>query len=190
MEQETRLKPVREFRAYRRNLPHIELASSVYFITFRTTEGFTLSEEAKDITFESIKFHSGKKYELYACVVMETHVHIILRPLSAQARRPVPPLGRPVPPANKANSKLVGADSAFYSLAQITHSIKSYSANRIQKLLHRNGSAWLDESYDRIVRDDEEYLEKMNYVINNPVKADLVEKPEDYKWLTLKWQIS
>ncbi|MBI2850011.1 MAG: hypothetical protein HYX80_03095 [Chloroflexi bacterium] len=49
------------------------------------------------------------------------------------------------------------------------HSIKSYSANRIQKVLHhKEGSVWLDESYDRVVRDDKEYVEKMNYIINNP----------------------
>ena len=71
----------------------------------------------------------------------------------------------------------------FFSLAQIMHSIKSYSANRIQRLLNRKGSIWQDENYDRIIRDEGEYLEKLNYIVNNPLKAGLVEKPEDYRWL-------
>lgn len=71
----------------------------------------------------------------------------------------------------------------YYSLAQIAHSIKSYSAHTIQKVLNSTGNIWQDENYDRVIRDEEEYLEKMNYIINNPLKAGLVEKPEDYKWL-------
>ena len=66
------------------------------------------------------------------------------------------------------------------------HSIKSYSANRIQRLVGRKGNVWQDENYDRIIRDEEEYLEKMNYVANNPLKAGLVDKPEDYRWLFLE----
>ena len=173
---DTRLKPTTEFRVYRRNLPHVELTGSVYFITFRTTDGFTLSESAKDITFNSIKFHAGKKYELYACVVMETHVHVVLQPLQAQAETPVPP-------NNKSHSELFTNEVAFYSIGQIMHSIKSYSANRIQRVLHKKGAVWLDENYDRIIRDEKECLEKLNYIANNPVKAGLVEKPEDYQWL-------
>ncbi|MDP2920113.1 MAG: transposase [Dehalococcoidia bacterium] len=153
-----RLKPVKDFRFYKRNLPHYEHPGSVYFITFRTAQGVTLSDKAKDIAFSSLKFLADKKYRLHSCVVMETHVHCIVQPLAE-------------------------SEGAFYSMAQIIHSVKSYSANRIQKLLNRKGNVWLDENYDRIIRDDEEYLEKMSYVMHNPVKARLVEKPEDYRWL-------
>ena len=34
---------------------------------------------------------------------------------------------------------------------------------------------WLDENYDRIIRDNNEFQEKMNYIINNPAKTNLVE---------------
>lgn len=177
MGRDTKLKPARTPRVYRRNLPHWEIPGSVYFITFRTADELALSDAAKDITFDSIKFHAGKKYKLYACVVMETHIHLILQPLLAQGSVPVKQgtqARTPVPPSK---------DDAFYSLAQIMHSIKSYSAKRIQKLLNSKGSVWLDENYDRVVRDDKEYSEKLNYIVNNPAKAGLVEKPEDYKWL-------
>ena len=116
MEPKARLKPVKEFRIYKRNLPHWELPGSVYFITFRTITGLNLSDSAKDIALSSFNFHAGKKYKLHACVIMDTHVHCILQPLEElQAGTPVQP-------------------STFYSLAQIMHSIKSYSANRIQRL--------------------------------------------------------
>lgn len=47
----------------------------------------------------------------------------------------------------------------------------------------QRGSVWLDESYDRIIRDEVEWLEKLAYIVSNPVKAGLAERPEDYRWL-------
>ena len=176
MESKDRLKPVSEFKVTRRNLPHFELPGSIYFITFNTADRFILSNSAKDIMFSAFHFHNGKKYKLHSCVVMDDHAHCVLQKIeilnSAQARRPVP-LEMPVTPE-------------YYSLPQITHGIKSYSANRIQKLLNIKGSTWQDENYDRIIRDENEYWEKMNYIVNNPLKPGLVGKPEDYKWLFYK----
>lgn len=92
---------------------------------------------------------------------MDTHVHCILQPMEK-------------------SEKSVGT---YHSIAQIMHSIKSYSANRIQRILNIKGKIWQDESYDRIIKDEEEYLEKMNYIANNPLKAMIVDTPEYYKWL-------
>jgi REP element-mobilizing transposase RayT len=185
--------PIEEFGIYRRNLPHWEGPGHLYFITFRTYQDFILPEEARQIVLNSCKFHNNKKYDLYACVVMPDHIHLILQPLE----------------------KRVGA---FYSIAEITHSIKSYSAKQIINIFyksypvfHRQDACdteiedarvtkrkagrtgvspvkkiWLGESFDRIIRDENELLEKINYIINNPVKKGLVEKPEDYKWLIIK----
>jgi len=152
------LKPVKDFRIYKRNLPHWEIPSNAYFITFSTSEGYELSDVAKEIVFTAIKFHAEKKYKLYACVVMTTHVHVILFPLEE----------------SKGN---------FYSLAQIMHSIKSYTANKIQRTLGKKGSIWLNEEYDRVIRDDNDFFDKMNYIMNNPLKSGLVKRLEDYTWL-------
>ncbi|RKY86894.1 hypothetical protein DRQ09_05410 [candidate division KSB1 bacterium] len=42
---------------------------------------------------------------------------------------------------------------------------------------------WQHENFDRIIRNEEEFFEKMNYILNNPVKSGLVDKPGKYKWL-------
>jgi len=160
----TGFQPVKEFRIYRRSLPHWERPESVYFITFRAFRQVILTEESKDITFNSILLHNNKKYKLYAFVIMPDHVHLLLQPLEK-------------------------TNNTFYSLAEILHSIKSYSANQINKMLKNTGKmpvppkVWLDEKYDRIIRDNNEFQEKMNYTINNPAKAKLVEAAKDYKWL-------
>ena len=57
------------------------------------------------------------------------------------------------------------------------HSLKSYTANEINRALGRRGAAWVDERFDRIVRDHAELLEKWQYIRNNPVKAGLCGRP-------------
>lgn len=161
MEPETRLKSTKEFQYYKRNLPHFELPGSFYFVTFNTAKTITLSDEAKEIVFASVKYHDDKKYKLHACVVMETHVHIILQPLEESA-------------------------GTYYSLAQILHSVKSYSSHKIKNLLNLSCNIWMDENYDRFIRDSKDYLEKVDYIIYNPMKAGIVDKYEDYKWLFYK----
>lgn len=183
MEQSARLRTVKDFRAYKRNLPHFEQPGSIYFVTFNAAEGLSLLDAAKDIVFSSIKFHTGKMYNLHACAVMETHIYIILQPLVAQPSSPVDvskPVAQSSSPVRHTSAE---SQDAFYSLSRIMHSIKSYSSHQIKQLADIERSIWLDENYDRIIRDDKEYLEKVNYIINNPLKVGLVDKPEDYRWL-------
>jgi hypothetical protein len=72
------------------------------------------------------------------------------------------------------------------TLSEIMHSIKSFTAHEINKISNRNGKVWQDESHDRVIRSEEEFLEKLGYIINNPIKANSASKYEEYKWLYIK----
>jgi REP element-mobilizing transposase RayT len=59
--------------------------------------------------------------------------------------------------------------------------IKGASARRINELRGTSRqSVWQDESWDRIVRDDVEFWQKLEYMHWNPVKAGLVKADEVY----------
>jgi hypothetical protein len=92
----------------------------------------------------------GRFYHLAAAVVMPDHVHIVLQPLPG------------------------------YSLARVMRGIKGVSANILNNLRGTRGTVWQDESYDRIIRDSEELVEKLNYMLNNSVKAGLCAEGESY----------
>jgi REP element-mobilizing transposase RayT len=79
-----------------------------------------------------------RRYWLAAYVVMDDHVHVIVRP--AGDRR----------------------------LEAIVHTWKSYTANQMQRVFARQGAVWQDESYDRIIRDGREFDETLAYLGNNP----------------------
>lgn len=63
-----------------------------------------------------------------------------------------------------------------YPVTKILHSIKSYTALECNKLLDRKGTFWQSESYDRVIRSSDELENTIRYVLNNPVKAGLVEE--------------
>jgi putative transposase len=54
------------------------------------------------------------------------------------------------------------------------------SAREINRARGFKGTLWQDERFDRIVRDYNDYLEKWNYIRNNPVKSGLCQDLEEY----------
>lgn len=46
----------------------------------------------------------------------------------------------------------------------------------------RRGPFWRNESYDHLIRDDEEFARVRRYIEWNPVKAGLAALPEEFPW--------
>lgn len=116
------------------------------------------------IVQDSLHYFNGQRYELDAYCIMPNHVHIVLQPLEK-------------------------SENVFYSLTSIMHSIKRFTAKEANKLLGRTGSFWQPETYDHIVRDDSELLRIILYVINNPVKAGLVDNWVDWDWTYTRFDV-
>ena len=104
-----------------------------------------LSIKEQILTLNHIKEHNGKFYKLYAAIIMSDHVHLLIEP------------------ENK------------YTLSRIMKGIKGVSARKINKLRQSNGQIWQDESFDRIIRDKNEFDEKLLYMYNNPIKKELTD---------------
>jgi REP element-mobilizing transposase RayT len=69
------------------------------------------------------------------------------------------------------------------SPAKFMHGLKGFTAREANKLLNRSGERfWQRESYDHWVRDDEQFRKIVRYIEENPVKAGLVRRAEDYRW--------
>jgi REP element-mobilizing transposase RayT len=70
----------------------------------------------------------------------------------------------------------------FEKLGAIEHSIKSFTANKINKLLNRSGEFWQKEVFDRYIRDFGHFEKTIAYIENNPVKARLCERASDWQF--------
>jgi REP element-mobilizing transposase RayT len=61
--------------------------------------------------------------------------------------------------------------------------LKGATARQANLLLGRTGKPfWQGESYDHLVRSDEEFGRIQSYIENNPVKAGLTAAPEEFPW--------
>ncbi|GEM_PF-359659 len=74
---------------------------------------------------------------------------------------------------------LQSLDKPVY-LQDILHSVKLHTARRINKNENRTGQLWEHESFDTTIRNERHFINSMNYLINNPVKAGLVKDWQDW----------
>ena len=105
------------------------------------------------VVARAMKFFDGERYALGTWVVMPNHVHVVVRPK---------------PPR---------------SLSQILHSWKSFTAHEINKILPQKVVPfWQSESYDHLIRDDDDLQRCSFYTLMNPVNAGLCAEPHLWPW--------
>ncbi|MBI4643380.1 MAG: transposase [Deltaproteobacteria bacterium] len=149
---------MQSFQISRRNLPHWQEPGRVYFITWRCKQGRTLDSKDRTLVMDTLRHWDGLKWKIFAAVILIDHVHVLAQSL---------PKG----------------EGGAFDLAEIIHSVKSFSSQKINRFGGNVGSLWQDERYDRIVRDEAEFLEKWQYIRNNPSKEGWDSQPEEYPWL-------
>jgi REP element-mobilizing transposase RayT len=109
--------------------------------------------ELADLVATALGHFAGARYDLFAWVIMPNHVHAVLWP-------------RPK-----------------HTLSEILHSWKSFTSLKANRLLNRAGRRfWQKESYSHCIRDDDERSRLCAYTMNNPVKAGLCERAEEWRW--------
>jgi putative transposase len=65
--------------------------------------------------------------------------------------------------------------------------LKGFTAHQANLILGLTGNPfWQGESYDHLIRSDEEFARIRRYIENNPVRAGLVAAPEDFEWSSAK----
>jgi REP element-mobilizing transposase RayT len=78
------------------------------------------------------------------------------------------------------HAHLLLTPEAEQRLSAILQSLKSYTANEANKILRRQGQFWQPESFDRRIRDANHFAKTIAYIENNPVKARLCKRAEDW----------
>lgn len=140
----------------RRNLPHVQVSGATYFVTFHTRRKRAFEPAARDVIFDTIQSCDGGSIDLDALVVMPDHVHAIFRL------------------------------NGMHQLSRVLQIIKGGSARRINQIYGTEGSIWMDERFDHVIRDGRDLEFKMEYIRQNAVKRGLAGRPEEYKWLLVK----
>lgn len=104
-----------------------------------------------------VKAQKKYEFEIISYVIMDNHFHFMIRTVE----------GGP-------------------TISRIMQFIKSQYARRYNKDMRRCGPFWNERFGDTIIEDQENPEEAFelinNYIINNPVKANYVSNPRDYKY--------
>lgn len=183
-----------ETQRSRRNLPHWQQAGCTYFVTFRLADSLPQSQlkawqedravwlkvhpepwtaevadeyekrfpgriqtwldagygscalsqsPVQELVAGALRFFDRQRYQLGHFVLMPNHVHVLVTP------------------------------TANFALSAILHSWKSYTANKVNELVGRTGTFWMDENFDHIVRSTDQLRHFERYIGENPVKAGL-----------------
>lgn len=66
------------------------------------------------------------------------------------------------------------------SLPNIMHSLKSYTAKKLMRVLPGLRKVWQDGYYEHSIRTERELVEKIRYVESNPLKSGLCRDPEKF----------
>ena len=135
----------------------------MYAVTIGTKNRRCLSPKARTITLDALRYFHTKRFELFAACVMPDHVHFLIQPW---------------PKENDDAGNVV-----FWSLKELLHSIKSYSAHAINKAERERGVVWEKERFDGYIRPQPDLIEKFNYILRNPWDSGVAQQNEDYPWV-------
>jgi REP element-mobilizing transposase RayT len=146
-------------------------SKGIYFVTSTIIEWipiFTRQPYFEVIT-NSLDFcRKNKELQLFAYVIMDNHFHLIV---------------------------------SHKNLSQVMQDLKSFTAKEIIKLLKQHKKEWLlnqlkyfkyrykkeseyqlwqEGMHPKIMSNEEMLKQKIEYIHNNPIRAGLVQKPEDW----------
>jgi len=116
------------------------------------TSGPTWMKEPKvaEIIKGALNYFDETRYEIICYTIMSNHIHLIFHKLDR-------------------------------TLSKTMQSFKGYLGRTANDFLKRTGVPfWESESYDHWIRDEQELVFQINYVLNNPVKAGIVKRWEDF----------
>jgi putative transposase len=131
------------------------VAQQTYFVTSNTQDRlsvFQVEPWARVFLKTLYQYKNEGKYLLHQFVLMPDHVHLLITPLEPT------------------------------TLERALQMIKGGSAYQLRQAGREKESVWQKGYTDRRVRNSAEYLEMLEYIQQNPVKAGLVARAEEYRY--------
>ena len=126
-----------------------------YFVTTKCWQGraiFQIPEIANILVNILFQYRDRGAYLLHEFVVMPDHIHLLLTP------------------------------NLTTSLEKCVQLVKGGSSHQIHKERNQKMGIWQEGFYDWTIRDTRDWGTKVEYIRMNPVRAGLVQRPEDWPY--------
>jgi len=188
-------------------LKTIIVSGDIYFITITVVGHTKIFAEDKycQIIIDNFKFYRKKhNFKLFGFVVMPDHLHLLIFPKVDSEEPTSTPLvdAGSLEPAKRPFVKVgfskptisdIMRDFKKYTAVQIIKQLKvdgredvlqffHYYAQKHHSNRNRHYQVWLDRFWSTNIYSDKFFHQKLNYLHNNPIRAGLVKKLDDYLW--------
>ncbi|MCM8779717.1 MAG: transposase [Candidatus Omnitrophica bacterium] len=137
------------------NIKRYYIGNAVYFLTTVTKERaaiFSNPAYCKIMLVTIEYFKLVLDYRLYGFCIMPEHMHILIHPYGK------------------------------YNFSYIMQMIKGSFSRKLNKINGGEGHIWQRKFYDECIINPVEFVKKLEYMHNNPVKANIVSSPEEYPY--------
>lgn len=158
------------------------LTNEHFFFVTTTILGFKnvfINDQRCRILINNIKHYQAVfDFVILAYVIMPSHFHWIVK----------------VNPAKGTISDIM-RDIKKYSAWELLECLEKENSNLLEAfILKESGKQkrqlWMHRFDDEVIRNNKMFWVKLKYIHNNPAKADLVSKPENYKYSSSRNYIS
>ena len=169
--------------------------STVYHVMSRSAlDGFPLGDVEKDFMLDLIRRYSALYLvEILGFSIMGNHFHILVRVFPEYEYTDEEILKRY---ADFYGDERIYVDGLIpnlrqklTSLSEFMREIKVGFARFYNRRHHRRGYFWGDRFKSVIVENGETLINCLAYIDLNPLRAGLVERPEQYRWNSLGYHV-
>ena len=164
-----------------------------YTILFQgtTLEGFVLGDVEKDYLFNLIKWMSEVFFiEVYGYCIMGNHFHLLVKMENADDYTNDDVKSRLTVFFRKDNRVITDGQLPYFrgklsNLSEFVKEIKQRFSRYYNKAHNRTGYFWGDRFKSVILENGDTLINCLAYIDLNPVRANMVERPEDYRWSSI-----
>lgn len=169
---------------------------AIYHIISKTAlEGFIIGDIEKEYLFGLInRLSSVFMTEMFGFCIMGNHFHLLVKMKNPDdySDEEIRDMVRQYYQDNK--RQVTDGQIPFYreklsNLSEYVKEIKQRFARYYNKQHRRSGYFWGDRFKSVIVEDGDTLINCLAYIDLNPVRANMVEKPEDYRWSSIGYHI-
>ena len=154
---------------HKRKLSHFQYDGMLNFITFRTHD--SIDEYIKKLNLSKIE-NKNKQYQIdkyldnsqKGAYLYDTQIKIMKNILFMYDNIDYKLYSFAIMP-NHIHILLLPKNS----LSNIMKKLKGKSARLLNEHMNRSGKFWAREYYDKIIKDDIQFKNTMNYILNNPI---------------------
>ncbi len=128
---------------------------AVYHISIRgnNRQAILKADEDKNAFLETLsKFKERFGFKLYGLVLMDNHAHLVVE------------------------------SNQITNISKIMQAITLSYSQKFRHKYNYTGYVWQGRFKSNLIEEDSYILQCIEYIHNNPVRAGMVEDPEDYPW--------